>query len=255
VHGTETSKEVSLWQLRIPHPHAKLGGHYQATSPQSFLEACRCLPAEAKSFSFVDIGCGKGRILILAKECGFQKVTGVDLSAELLETARANLDKLGMRDVELENCSATDYAFGDSPLVVFMFNPFGPPLLAELLDKVAEHPHKDLVPQQFSVSPRRRLRGLCITATVCSVRVTLSPLLETGNLFLSCAWSGIRQHCERTSAVCVCGALRSSEGRNLTRYLPGGALDFRRCARASRKLLPFDSVNLENPRQSPKRTA
>ncbi len=140
LHGTETSREVSLWQLTIPHPDAKLGSHYEATSPELFLKACSFLPPAAVDFSFIDIGCGKGRVLILAKEYGFKKVIGIELSGELLEVTRRNLDKSGVGGVDLEHGSALDYRFPEGPLVVFMFNPFGPPALTQVVENLARHP-------------------------------------------------------------------------------------------------------------------
>ena len=45
----------------------------------------------------MDLGCGKGRVLMLAVEYGFARVTGVDYSASLCEIARRNLDVLRAR--------------------------------------------------------------------------------------------------------------------------------------------------------------
>ena len=42
---------------------------------------------------FVDYGAGKGRAMILASECGFSKIKGLEFSLSLYELAQQNIQK------------------------------------------------------------------------------------------------------------------------------------------------------------------
>ena len=48
----------------------------------------RTFPADRQA-AIVDLGCGDGALLAVAREAGYQRITGVDLSAEQIEIARA----------------------------------------------------------------------------------------------------------------------------------------------------------------------
>jgi 2-polyprenyl-3-methyl-5-hydroxy-6-metoxy-1,4-benzoquinol methylase len=43
--------------------------------------------------TFIDIGCGKGRVLLMAAEHGFRKIIGIDFAADLCLTARGNVEQ------------------------------------------------------------------------------------------------------------------------------------------------------------------
>jgi len=94
-HGTDTGGTIPLQRLGIRHSSAKFGVRYQAIGAGVFREALRSLPPglEARNFTFVDLGCGKGRALLLARDFGFKQIVGLELSAVLAEAARANLEK------------------------------------------------------------------------------------------------------------------------------------------------------------------
>src|SRR5882724_11277495 len=71
---------------------------YSAVAPSVFREACRrwraTLPpsaARVAAYSFLDVGAGKGRALLLAAELPFRKVIGVELSEDLARVAQKNI--------------------------------------------------------------------------------------------------------------------------------------------------------------------
>jgi SAM-dependent methyltransferase len=134
-HRTDTTRHVNKWRLRI----GSTAVHYQATTPEVFAEACRFLPSEAKAYPFFDLGCGKGRVLIMAHEYGFQRIVGVELSKPLIKTCRRNLSKLGITNVSVVAENAATTALPDCPVVVFMYNPFRPPLLNVVVERLAQH--------------------------------------------------------------------------------------------------------------------
>ncbi len=89
------------------------------------------------SDTFVDIGCGKGRMLCCAGRYSCRYVIGVDLSADLCAQARANARRMrGRRTpivVQEGYAEKFDYAEGN---VFYMFNPFGAATLDIVLEKI-----------------------------------------------------------------------------------------------------------------------
>ncbi len=84
-----------------------------------------------------DIGCGAGRLLIVAALCGVKRCVGIELSARLSELANSNARALRLphAPIEVHQADATvaDYSQG----TVFLFcNPFGPKTLEMVLAQI-----------------------------------------------------------------------------------------------------------------------
>lgn len=80
--------------------------------------------------TFLDVGCGKGRVLVAAQRYGC-KVIGVEYNPELVDIARRNL---GRNAKVFQNRAETfDYS---GITAIYMFAPIGPVLLADVLAKV-----------------------------------------------------------------------------------------------------------------------
>lgn len=88
--------------------------------------------------TFVDYGCGAGRILCVAAQAGVDKVVGVEFERELAERCRRNLRALrGNRsEFEVAEGDAADFPSNDQVTHAFFFNPFGPSTLASVLDNL-----------------------------------------------------------------------------------------------------------------------
>jgi SAM-dependent methyltransferase len=89
---------------------------------------------------FVDVGCGKGRVLLQAARWPFKRVVGVEIDSELSATARANIEhhrrRLRCEDVEVITADAAEYAFEDDVTVVYMYFPFGGETFRTVLDNL-----------------------------------------------------------------------------------------------------------------------
>jgi SAM-dependent methyltransferase len=92
---------------------------YQPVHPLAFAEFLSYVPLRS---TFVDIGSGRGRALILAIEHGFYQAVGVELEAEHHRIATENVR--GHRDIRLVHSDARSFAFPQGPQVVFIYNPF-----------------------------------------------------------------------------------------------------------------------------------
>lgn len=86
--------------------------------------------------TYIDVGCGKGRMLIQAIEAGFCNVVGVEFAKPLAELARKNLNlALGGKNGNwrVEEADARTYRYPDGPIAVFIYNPFDPPVFEAFL--------------------------------------------------------------------------------------------------------------------------
>jgi len=92
---------------------------------------------------FLDAGCGKGRAVFQAARLyPFARVIGFDFSAELISTARRNIDRglphFKCRDVELVVADAAVWPVPDDLTVILANNPFQGELLERFLGRVFE---------------------------------------------------------------------------------------------------------------------
>ena len=129
--GTDTSGIVPLWGLKGTSPNAVFGVRYEATNDEELEWVIGLLQEDFSSFTFIDLGCGKGRTLIVASRLGFGKVVGVEFAPGLAETARKNLAGLALHDVVIVQADAVDFSFPNSDLIVYLFNPFSGEVLVK----------------------------------------------------------------------------------------------------------------------------
>ena len=124
-HRVNTTSGTVSWRARL------LGlfhSPYQPTDPALFREMMASLPIEFNQFTFVDLGSGKGRTLLIAAEYPFQKIIGVELIAEL---HRAAVENIRAYHSATQQCSqidavcmdACEFILPESPLVLYLFNP------------------------------------------------------------------------------------------------------------------------------------
>src|SRR5262245_28442779 len=92
---------------------------YQPVHPAAFAEFMTHVPERD---TFVDIGSGRGRALILAIEHGFERAVGVEIDAEHHRIARANVRRFP--EITVEHGDALTFAFPPGRLVIFVYNPF-----------------------------------------------------------------------------------------------------------------------------------
>jgi SAM-dependent methyltransferase len=97
-YATETSGYLGPEDLVKGRRNDAFNHGYSAIAPSVFHEACRrwreTLPTVSgriEAYSFVDVGAGTGRALLLAGELPFRKVIGVELSEELSRIAQRNV--------------------------------------------------------------------------------------------------------------------------------------------------------------------
>ncbi|HTA46450.1 MAG TPA: class I SAM-dependent methyltransferase [Bryobacteraceae bacterium] len=136
--SVSTSRAVEIGGLRLAGPRRD-GFMYLPSRARNARALLRALPlGDPARYAFVDLGSGAGRVLFIAAEFPFQWVVGVELSAELHQLAEENIRRFHWRrkrcpNIVSINASAADYQFPNENLVIFLFNPFGPSILRDVL--------------------------------------------------------------------------------------------------------------------------
>lgn len=136
-YGVETAGQVGWKDLQAGAATDAFAYDYMATPPA----AARLVLArlgDVSQATFFDIGCGKGRALILASELPFRALVGIDRSPALLEVARQNAAKVAARypertAIEVRQADATDPPWPAGDLVIWLFNPFKRPVMVEFV--------------------------------------------------------------------------------------------------------------------------
>jgi SAM-dependent methyltransferase len=121
----------TVWRKRLA---GKDTEDYEAVSPILFSRAIACVPRN----TFIDLGCGKGRALILAHEAGFRDLIGIEISSGLAEAAARNLQKLKI-DAQILQADAASFPLPDRPVVLFLYNPFGSSTMEAVIEKLLNH--------------------------------------------------------------------------------------------------------------------
>ncbi len=119
-----TSANVG-WRARLI---GLLNSSYQPIEAEIFREILTSVAIDFSQYTFIDIGSGKGRALLLASEFPFRRIVGIELLPELNQIAEENIrkfTKVGGRALPLEAIrgDATEFEFPDQPLVVYFFHP------------------------------------------------------------------------------------------------------------------------------------
>jgi len=153
-YRTDTCKLSKLDDLTIESDNKERGAIYQATRiiplKKIFNSIKRMIPPNGV---FVDFGCGKGRVLLIASQFGFKKVRGVEFAHELCEIAKNNCAvykrKTKVRtEFQIIESDVVDYVIKNDENVFFMFNPFDEAVLSEVLNNIAT---------SLTIQPRRIL--------------------------------------------------------------------------------------------------
>jgi SAM-dependent methyltransferase len=123
---------------------------YFATEPWLFRQIMESLALSIQQsavsqsvgdFTFIDLGCGKGRVLLMASAYPFKRIVGVEFMPNLVSAAQKNIsgyssDRQRCRKIETLCMDARDFQFPSGPLVVYLFNPFSESTFAQVLENL-----------------------------------------------------------------------------------------------------------------------
>jgi SAM-dependent methyltransferase len=136
-HGTDTSGIVMAKDIPAQEAARVYAIDYAGSQPNVLRLALAKLPP-LDSYTFVDLGCGKGRPLLVASEFPFRDILGVELSAPLSGVTQRNADIIANRfplrtKVRVAVGDASTYPLPAGNLVIFLYNPFKAELVANVV--------------------------------------------------------------------------------------------------------------------------
>jgi SAM-dependent methyltransferase len=145
-YRTDTMRWMELDNLKVIGGNKDHGVQYQATKARPFEKLMRQLQLPKESV-FVDIGCGKGRTLLLASRYGFKRVAGIEFAPDLCRVARKNIAVYQQRvgqgaRIDIVEADAATYRFQDDENVFYLYNPFDEILMKSVLKRITASLHE-----------------------------------------------------------------------------------------------------------------
>ncbi len=154
-YGVETSGLLPAEELTSNFGNTDLyNAGYFGVAPSAFRQMLERLQPPFEQYTFVDLGAGKGRAMLIASEYPFRAICGVEISPRLHAIALDNIARYSNPRQQCRNITAilgdaTQYVFPSGPLLVYMWNPFEGPVfttvLANLEKSLAREPRDILV--------------------------------------------------------------------------------------------------------------
>jgi SAM-dependent methyltransferase len=142
----DTSGLIGGGDLRSGHRNDVFNTAYYGMAPSRFQWVMEYWIADQshapiEGYSFVDLGCGKGRAVMMASGYRFREVVGVELHSVLAEIADANLAVWtaagrSVCPVRIVCQDATEFAFPQGACLIYLFNPFAAPVMERLIERI-----------------------------------------------------------------------------------------------------------------------
>ncbi len=147
-YGVETGGLIFAEKLRADRRKAYWATAYYGISPAVLWAALERLALDWQRYTFVDIGCGKGRALLAATRFPFRGAVGVELSPELAEVARENVARFEApwrqpMPIEVIAGDATETSLPEGPLVLSLYHPFAAPVMRRFLAQLERKRARD----------------------------------------------------------------------------------------------------------------
>lgn len=130
-HGCDTSGFAAGETLATGSAADLYNTAYYAISPSTLAAALRQIPGTLDQYTFVDLGCGKGRALLVAAAFPLLGIVGVEIARSLADIARENTS--GDARIRILNQDAAGVSYPPTPLIVFLYHPFLKPVLRRAL--------------------------------------------------------------------------------------------------------------------------
>jgi len=139
-YGIHTRGRSKPDPAKIKGGNSSGGKEYQGYSYYLFKKFMKALPINFSESVFVDFGSGKGRVLIMAAEFDFKRISGIEFSEEFYRESLSNIDKAKLSSDKLEiiHGDAAHYRIPDDSNVMFFFNPFGEEIMEKVLKNMDE---------------------------------------------------------------------------------------------------------------------
>jgi SAM-dependent methyltransferase len=136
---TDTERHLRLADLDATGDDVPALWRYWPTPRDTFRRIMADVRLPFAETTFVDLGSGKGRVLLMASEYPFRRIIGVELSPALHDIAHANVARWRSptrrcADIELCCMDARDFEPPPGDSLIYLFQPFPDETLRAVLD-------------------------------------------------------------------------------------------------------------------------
>ena len=116
---------------------------YEPTPLSIFNKMLRSVPDKPANLTFVDIGSGKGLVLLAAAQQGFRRIVGVEISKELCQIAKNNVKKFTeassqVSPIEVICSDAANFTIPPERVLLYLHNPFGEPVIRQVASNIQQ---------------------------------------------------------------------------------------------------------------------
>jgi SAM-dependent methyltransferase len=95
---------------------------------------------------FIDIGSGKGRVLVVAAHYGFKKISGIDFARDLCREAEKNCCEITKKFPsavwKVIHANAANFKFENDTNIFFFFNPFKQQVMRQVIINILHSQNK-----------------------------------------------------------------------------------------------------------------
>ncbi len=149
-HGVATGGLLFAKKIRSGHPNDAQSTAYFGSQPSILRTGLHYWIAELREtgqhhrdYTFVDIGCGKGRAVMLASQLPFRQVIGIDLSPEMVAFAHGNLVRWESRphlcrELSVFQADVLDFRLPERPTLLYMYHPFEAELFGRWVESLRD---------------------------------------------------------------------------------------------------------------------
>lgn len=145
-YGVYTSGLIGGGDLRSGHRNDVFNTAYYGMAPSRFQRVMEYWIADEthpalEDYSFVDLGCGKGRVVLMASAFRFREVAGVELHSGLAGIAERNVAAWraagrAVCPVRILCQDAAEFVFPGGACLLYLFNPFAAPVMKVLIERI-----------------------------------------------------------------------------------------------------------------------
>ncbi len=140
-YGISTSRPAELKDLTIRNGDTRHSSRYEAANYYILEKLLEKMTTLVTPGNFVDLGCGKGRAMVVAAHYGFKNIKGIDFAEEVCAEATHNMETLSRKrrfDYSVICANVLDYSIQPEDTVFFMFNPFTNNIITGFLDNLED---------------------------------------------------------------------------------------------------------------------
>ena len=143
LHGVDTCGEIPLSSYDFQSANKTHGLPYHSHHPRIIRSALAALECQHENYTFIDFGCGKGRVLLVASQFSFRRILGLEFAPPLAEIASRNLNSYRCAtqkccNLEVIFTDVTNFELPREPEVLYFYNPFTVKIMNDVVQNIRD---------------------------------------------------------------------------------------------------------------------